>query len=71
MLSAGSKLATNNGRHARSQQLYGPQHLLMRERRDTHLERNAGQSAECLVHVEDLLRNRVGIPNEERAGGPA
>jgi len=44
-----SELFTDDGRDACSQNLNGPQHLLMRERRDAHLERDAREAAENFV----------------------
>src|SRR5260370_23155273 len=64
-----SELFTDPGCDASSQNLDGPQHLLMRERRDAHLERNAREAAEDIVHVQYLLRDHFGIANEQRTCG--
>src|ERR1700686_471861 len=47
------------------------QHLLMRKRRDAHLERDARDAAEDFIVIQYFLRNRFGIADEQRAGGPA
>ena len=56
---------------AGAENLDGPQHLLVRERRDTHLEGDARDAAEHFVHVEDFLRNGLGIADEQSACGSA
>src|SRR5579862_6872301 len=45
-----SELFTDEGRDAGSQNLNRPQHLLVRERGDAHLERNASEAAKDFVH---------------------
>ena len=39
----------------------------MRQCGDAHLERDARDPAEDVVHVEYLLRNRFGVPDQQRA----
>src|ERR1700693_5080063 len=46
-----------------------PQHLLVRERRDTHLESNSRQASQNFVHVQDLLRDRFSIADQQGARG--
>jgi hypothetical protein len=66
-----AELAPDNRCHDGAEDLYGVQHFLVRKRRDTHLECDAGDAAENFIHVKDLFRNRFSIPDQQRAGGPA
>jgi integrase len=43
----------------------------VRKRRDAHLESDARDSAEDFILVQDFFRNRFGVADEQRAGGPA
>src|SRR5215471_21446792 len=47
------------------------QHLVMRERRNAHLESNARKTAENFVHVQNLLRDGFGVTDQESASGSA
>jgi hypothetical protein len=55
--------------NAGSQKFDRPQHLLVRERRDTHLERNSRKASQDVVHVQDLLRDRFRIADQQGARG--
>src|ERR1700682_4901126 len=44
-------------------------HLSVRQGRDPHLEGDARDAAKGFVDVEDLFRNRLGISDNECAGG--
>src|SRR5258706_4716546 len=68
---AGGELLTDDGRDACSQYLDGSQHLLMRKRRDTHLERDASDAAEDFIHVEYFFSDSLGITNQQRPRGSA
>ena len=68
---AGGELFTDDGRDAGSQDFDRSQHLLMRERRDAHLERDARDAAEGFVHVQYFLRDSFGVADQERTGGSA
>jgi hypothetical protein len=48
-----------------------PQHLLVRQRRDAHLESDSRKTSESFVYIQYLLRNRFSIANQQRARGPA
>jgi hypothetical protein len=43
----------------------------MRKRRDTHLECDAGDAAENLIHIKDLFRDRFSVADQQRAGRSA
>src|SRR5215471_6988415 len=47
------------------------QHLVMRERRNAHLESNARKTAENFVHVQYLLPDGFGVTDQEGASGSA
>jgi hypothetical protein len=57
-----------NSWHDAAEDLYGVQHFLVRKRRDTHLECDAGDAAENFVHVQDLFRDRFRVPDQQCAG---
>src|ERR1039457_3863950 len=65
----GGELSPDDGRDEGAQDLDGPQHLLMRKRRDTHLERDARDAAEDFIRIEYLFRNGLGIADQEGTGG--
>jgi hypothetical protein len=67
----GSELFTDHGRNAGSKNLNRPQHRLMRKRRDAHLERNARETTEDIVHVEYFLRDSPGVADQECTCGSA
>ena len=54
----------DHGSDAGSQELNGPQHLLLRKRRDTHLKSNTRKAAESFVHVQHLLSHGVGVADQ-------
>src|SRR6267143_4056688 len=54
-----------------SQKFDRPQHLLLRESRDTHLESNSRKASQNFVHVQYLLRDRFSIADQQGAGGSA
>src|SRR3984893_3301619 len=54
-----------------AEDLYGVQHFLVRKRRDTHLERDARDAAENFIHIKNLFRYRLGVADQQRAGGSA
>jgi hypothetical protein len=68
---SGGEFLANDRRDARPQDLDGAQHLVMRKGGDAHLERDARDAAENFIVVKYLFRNRVGVADEQRAGGPA
>src|SRR6266853_776362 len=43
----------------------------MRQRRNTHLERDARDAAEGIIHVHYLLRDCLGIADQQRTGRSA
>src|SRR6266853_4520357 len=43
----------------------------MRQRRNTHLERDARDAAEGIIHVHYLLRDCLGISDQQRTGRSA
>ena len=58
------ELFTDDGRDAASQDFNGPQHLLVRERRDAHLEREARDAAEHFIHIHYFLGDRFRIADQ-------
>jgi len=50
---------------------YGVQHFFVWQRRNTHLERNAGDASKNFVHVKDLFRDRFSIADHQRVGRSA
>jgi hypothetical protein len=50
---------------------YGVQHFFVWQRRDTHLECDAGDAAENFIHVKNLFRDRFGVADQQRAGRSA
>jgi len=47
------------------------QHFFVRQRRDTHLECDARNAAKNFIHVKDLVRDRFGVTDQQRAGRSA
>src|SRR6266849_3124812 len=66
-----AELVPDNRCHDGAEDLYGIQHFLVRKRRDTHLERDAGDAAENFIHIKDLFRDRSSVANQQRAGRSA
>ena len=62
--SSSGEFSPNDGRDAGAQNFYGSQHLLMRKRRDTHLERDARDAAENFIHIQYLFRNGFGVADK-------
>jgi len=56
-----AELVPDNRCHLGAEDLDGLQHFLMRKRRDSHLECDAGNAAENVTHVKDLFRDRFGV----------
>ena len=48
-----------------------PHHLLMREGRDTHLERDPRKASKDVIHVQYLLGDRLGVADQQRTGWSA
>src|SRR5882762_10951133 len=67
----GAKLSAHHRRHGPAKDLYRIQHFLVRQSRDTHLERDARYAAENVVHIKDLFRDRLGIADQQCASGSA
>src|ERR1700733_2651030 len=61
----------NDGRELSAQNLDRPHHFWMRQRRNSHLKREARDTAERFVHVEHFFGDRFCIADEESAGWPA
>jgi len=66
-----AELVPDNWCHDGAEDLYGVQHFLVRKRRDTHLERDAGDAAENFIHIKDLFRDRFSVADQQRAGRSA
>src|ERR1700722_9563314 len=66
-----TQLAADDRRYLAAEDFYGVQHFFVRQRRDTHLECDAGDAAENLVHVKQLFCDRFRVANEQRAGRSA
>src|SRR5580692_518151 len=62
------EFAPDNRCHVGAEDLDGVQHFLVRKRRDTHLECDAGDATENFIHVKDLFRDRFSIADQQRAG---
>src|SRR5579864_9524960 len=69
--SGDAELFPDNRRRAFPEDFYGAQHFLMRERRDAHLECDAGDAAENFIHVKDLFRDGFSVTDEQRASRAA
>src|SRR5882724_5899742 len=65
--SGDAEFVPNNRTHVDAEDLYGVQHFLVRKRRDTHLECDAGDASENFIHIKDLFRDRFSIANQQRA----
>jgi hypothetical protein len=68
---ARTELPADDGRDSGSQNFDSTQHLLMRQRRHTHLECDARDAAEGLVHVEYFLRDSFSIADQQGTRGSA
>ena len=66
-----AELVPDNRSHVSAEDLYGVQHFLVRKRRDTHLECDAGYATENFIHIKDLFRDRFSIADQQRAGRSA
>ena len=66
-----AQLAPDERRHLSPEDFYGVQHFFVWQRRNTHLERNAGDASKNFVHVKDLFRDRFSIADQQRAGRSA
>src|ERR1700730_19177348 len=66
-----AELVPDKGRHGGAEDFYGVQHFSVRKRRDTHLERDAGNAAENFIHVKDLFRDCFSVADQQRAGRSA
>jgi len=66
-----AELVPDNRSHVSAEGLYGVQHFLVRKRRHTHLECDAGDAAENFIHIEDLFRDRFSVADQQRAGRSA
>ena len=62
-----AELVPDNRSHVSAEDLYGVQHFLVRKRRDTHLECDAGYATENFIHIKDLFRDRFSIADQQRA----
>src|SRR4029077_5058139 len=71
MRQGGCELFPDDWSGAGSQKFDRPEHLMVRERGDTHLECNSRKASENFVHVEYLLRDRFSIAYQQRACGPS
>ena len=60
----GSEFFPNHRRHGRAKYLYRVQHFLVRQSRDTHLERDTRYAAENFVHIKNLFRDRLGVADQ-------
>jgi len=65
------ELVSHYRSHTGSQKFDRPQHRLVRERRDTHLESNSRKASQNFVHVKYLLHNRFSIADQQGARGSA
>jgi hypothetical protein len=61
-----SELFTDDGSDAGTEKLDRPQHLLVRQRRDTHLKSNTSKTADDFIHIQDPLCDGFGIADEQR-----
>src|ERR1700730_4279484 len=66
-----AELVPDDRRHDGAKDLYGIQHFLVRKRRDTHLECDAGDATENFIHIKDLFRDRFSVADQQRAGRSA
>src|ERR1700680_4369450 len=57
--------------HEGAEDLYGVQHFLVRKRRDTHLECDAGDTTENFIHIKDLFRDCLSVTDQQRTGRSA
>src|SRR5438552_16630794 len=61
----------DDGGYAGAEQFDGVREFVVGEGGDAHLEADAGDAAEGLVHLEELGGYCLGVADEERAGGAA
>src|SRR6202158_4331452 len=66
-----AELVPDNRCHVGAEDLDGVQHFLVRKRRDTHLECDAGDATENFIHIKDLFRDGFGVADQQRAGRSA
>src|SRR6267143_1936316 len=66
-----TQLAPDDRRHLSTEDFYGVQHFFVWQRRDTHLECDARNAAENVIHIKDLLRDRFRVADQQRAGRSA
>src|ERR1700740_176427 len=66
-----TQLAPDDRRHLSAEDFYGAQHFFVWQRGDTHLECDAGDAAQNVIHIKDLLRDRFGVADKQRPGRPA
>ena len=66
-----AELVPDNRCHVGAEDLDGVQHFLVRKRRDTHLECDAGDATENFIHIKDLFRDRFSVADQQRAGRSA
>ena len=62
------ELFTNNETYAGPENLDGSQHLLMGKRRNTHLERDAGDAAKGFIHIQYLFCHSLGVVDQQEPG---
>ena len=63
-----AELVPDDRCHDGAEDLYGVQHFLVRKRRDTHLECDAGDATENFIHIKDFFRDRFSVADQQRAG---
>ena len=66
-----AEFVPDNMCHLGAEDLYGLQHFLVRKRRDSHLECNAGDAAENVIRIKDLLCDRFRVADQQCAGRSA
>jgi len=66
-----AELVPDDRCHDGAEDLYGVQHFLVRKRRDTHLECDAGDATENFIHIKDFFRDRFSVADQQRAGRSA
>src|ERR1700737_4784820 len=66
-----TELVPDHRRRDLAEDLYGVHHFLVRKRRDTHLECDAGDATENFIHIKDLFRDRFSVADQQRAGRSA
>src|ERR1700732_3732195 len=66
-----TELVPDHRRRDLAEDLYGVHHFLVRKRRDTHLECDAGDATENFIHIKDLFRDRLSVTDQQRTGRSA